>query len=155
MASPGRTSSVTSRLDAVRSSSRYLFARGANRFSTSTIRVSASVPTRASKIMPLQTAAQCANRLTSILQYGERRLGMRQEHATSLGQPCAAADALEHRRTQLVFEYVQATADGRLRAMQPGLGSSETAGFGDREKRRYPTNVHRSGTLMLSEILCI
>ncbi len=57
---------------------------------------------------------QTTYRFAPIPERSQRRFGMRQEDATSFGQACPAAQALEQRCAKLVLDDIEATADRRL-----------------------------------------
>ena len=69
---------------------------------------------------------------------------MRQKGAPRVGQDDAAADALEQRRPQLVFEEADAAADRRLREVQQGRGAREAAPAHDRHERLDVAELHRA-----------
>ena len=138
-------------LDAVRSSSCTFFARRANRRSTSTmLRVGKRADQR-ERNRTMHAALQSSHRLAPVLERRERGLGMWQEGTAGLGQPCVAADAFEHRRTEFVLENAEAAADRGLRAVQPPAGAGEAAEFGDGDEGFDLVDVHRSGILMLMQ----
>ena len=73
---------------------------------------------------------------------GEERFRVREEGAPGVGQDHAAADALEQRHLQLLFEEVDATADRRLRQVQRGRGAREAAPPHDRHEGLDLVELH-------------
>ena len=89
-----------------------------------------------------QARLQVAHGLLAVLQRRERRLGVRTESATGLGQPRPTAQAIEQGGAQLLFEQAEAAADRGLRAVQSCTGASEAAEFGDGDERSQAVDVH-------------
>ena len=112
------------------------------------MRVSASVPTRASEITPSDARLQTAHRIVPVPERRQRRLGVRQKDAACLGQSRATTQALEQGRAEFVLENAEATADRRLRAMQPLRRVREAAELGDGHEGLDISDIHRSVFLM-------
>lgn len=98
-----------------------------------------------------QTGLQSEHRLAPILERSKRRLGVRQEGPASLGEAHVATDAFEHRRAELLLQEPEATADRRLRTMQPPGSAGEAAEFGNCDEGLDLSDVHRSGILMVRQ----
>jgi hypothetical protein len=67
---------------------------------------------------------------------------MRQEDVACFGQPRSASQALKQRCAEFVLDYLEATADGWLRTMQPPRRACEAAHFGNGKECFDPVDVH-------------
>src|SRR5215467_9575101 len=141
VASPRRTSSLTSRLSAVRTrrSIRMEFAKASKLLGQ---RGTGEGADHGQGDGALIRAAQRAYRIQAIADGGEERLRVGKKRPARLGEDGAAPDPLEEWRPQLVLEEMEAAADRGLRQVQGGRGAGEAAASHDGHERLDLVELH-------------